>query len=533
MQILQNNLPSNGTLRLEGKFIFDNKTVPDAALKKIGARYDKKLKTWTLPPIYSTLSNLRREIGSFVIDPSCKAIELSDYGFSAKHSVVDESNPYYPYQLEAIDYLSSTPHHGALLSLSPGLGKTATTIGAMLEKQARSALIVAPLSLLGNWQEECQIWAKNTPVNVSYRDVPKSDVWNIANYHTIADFYIDYLRSYDILVIDESIVIKNRNTKLYKKLLEISKMSGKVWLLSGAPIANHGDDLWSQLHIIEPSYFTSYWRFAETYCYIEETVWGDRIVGTKDINFRNEFKDLIFVRTHEEVLPNLPKPIFESIRVDMLPAQKKAYDELRDNFVTYLSNETKVSVKNRVSQMIRLQQVASNLANIDPNISESAKQVALKDLLDNEAIQLPAIIWVNWRTSALKLYEELSHFTKYRVALAVGGSSKNTDTINAYKRGEYDILILSLGVGKFGHTLTNTQTMIYFDRMFNNDTMNQSLARVHGRIGLDHQPLIITFKARGTIDDLLDTNLAGKMRSLAKLTAQDLSKLIQGMYTDE
>jgi SNF2 family DNA or RNA helicase len=81
-------------------------------------------------------------------------------------------------------------------------------------------------------------------------------------------------------------------------------------------------------------------------------------------------------------------------------------------------------------------------------------------------------------------------------------------------------------IGKYGHTLTTTQTVIYHDRTWDADSYMQSMARVR-RIGLDHSVRVITLKASGSTDELVEDNLAGKIPGIAEISNSDLAAMLR------
>jgi SNF2 family DNA or RNA helicase len=100
--------------------------------------------------------------------------------------------------------------------------------------------------------------------------------------------------------------------------------------------------------------------------------------------------------------------------------------------------------------------------------------------------------------------------------------------IEGYKAGTVDALVISMGVGKYGHTLTNTRTIFYVDKTWAADDYYQSLHRVR-RIGLKHSPVVVTIRAPGTVDDLIEDNLEGKLGGISRLTRSDLATLLAGL----
>ena len=273
--------------------------------------------------------------------------------------------------------------------------------------------------------------------------------------------------------------------------------------------------------MIWPKAFRSYWRFAERYCLIEETPWARKVVGdlkTKSAAVEND--DLLILIRPGEVL-DLPEYLFETIDVDLRPRQRKAYDEMSTQFMAELADGTQVLSANEIGKLIKLQQIASWWD------GESAKHDALIEMLDTT--EGPHLVWTHWKQSAEALVERLN-VTHLR-AVHVGGdtpTSLKDGLIERFKAGSTEILVLSLGVGKFGHTLTNARTIHWVDKTFNADDYFQALHRVR-RIGLTHRPLSITYRAPGTTDELVEANLEGKLGSISKLTRVLLASLLRGL----
>jgi hypothetical protein len=138
------------------------------------------------------------------------------------------------------------------------------------------------------------------------------------------------------------------------------------------------------------------------------------------------------------------------------------------------------------------------------------------------------------------LYDRLTKLSKSkkgealkgrRIELVYGGV-KNADTIiEEYKAGKVDVLILGIQVGKYGHTLTNTKTVIAYDKTWDSDAWFQMLHRVR-RHGLKHRPRFLTLRCRGTIDDYVELNLAGKLPAMADLTGAQLARILRSLGED-
>lgn len=350
---------------------------------------------------------------------------------------------------------------------------------------------------------------------------------------------------WDGVIVDESILLKNRKAKKTEVLTTLRKsMDGDVWMLSGSPIAKHRDDLWRQLNIAAPRAFTSYWRFAEFFCVVEKGQWGWSIIGdAPDVDVHKYLRDYVFIRSQDDVLPDLPDYVIRDLELMPTKQQRKALDSMIDDWIAVLDSapDEPVIAENWLSRMTRLQQLTSNVGSLPKDDGtfhrrSSAKEDALVDLIEQGDIELPLLVWTWYVETTNSVTERLSKFKDLAVGKVVGGGKRAaTDaTIEAFKSGDLDVLVLQMGVGKFGHTFTGTRTIYYHDRAFDSDAWVQSLRRVR-RIGLKHRPVLIVPRLQrddpdddrvSSADQIIDENLAGKMRSIADMTNSDLSSLL-------
>lgn len=507
----------------------------DAALNVVGARWNKRMNYWTMSANVASIYSMLRlySASDIALDKQLLEDFKSASGFSLKPlpelSILRRLKSY---QLEAVGMLTSSIFKGTLLCLAPGLGKTLTSIAAAKVLEARRVLIVCTVSLIPNWINEIHKWTGEHADNC-YRGSPHPNShnrWTVTNYNTATDFVASYIRPWDIVIIDESIQAKNRDADRSKALKVIAGQAPHRWLLSGSPISRYNDDLYSQFEIIYPEAFTSYWRFAKTYCIVEETQWGTKIkANRRSIDPRKEFRDLMFVRSHEDVKMQLPEVLYETIQVELLPEQRRLFNSLKAEFIAQLE-DVEIQVTTKLAQLTRLQQVVSNPRNLGlewPNIS--AKADVLIDLLKASEIPLPAIVWTHWKAGAEELVKRIRALKIFRVGYGSSGAGKGSDDIEAFKVGAFDILVMSLGVGKYGHTLTNAQSMVYVDKTWDADAYFQSIARVEGRIGLTHNPYVLTLSANKTTDDLINKNLAIKARNISEVSNASLAKLLRGL----
>lgn len=599
---------------------------PSLEVKEIlGGRWDKKISSWRVAPTSLNVTTLVDWYGESILEGSPQAVrDLYEYewgfpGFDAHEDLRTRAQSHprwddlYPFQQEAVEYIVCNPHRGALLALSPGLGKTPVSVVAMDVLGLHKVLVLAPLTLARNWIREANDWesqfrsksrataAQKDPMSemvvtnfetvfeVLLRDEdgnvyreddtiewehpnhPDEDPWVFKATHKrkvkewidrgpkkrnqqnklvpvrerITQARESYSKNdWDLIIVDESILFKNRKAVKVDVVQQLAKYSQQVWLLSGSPTAKYRDDLFPQLQTIMPRGFRSYWRFAEFFTIVDRDGYGWTIEGDKPgVDIHDLLKDFLFVRDQKDVLPDLPDYIYRPIEITLNADQRKVHQMLTDHWVAALEDEIsgdEVEAPNRLAQMTRLQQVTSNLCNLTkenekqyPN--SSAKEDLLVDLIRNEEIDTPLLVWVNYVPTGASYEARLQkEFKDLSVAFVHGDATtqKKKDardtTMQSFKDGDLDVLIIQYEVGKFGHTFTQTRTVYYGDRSWNSDSIIQSLRRVK-RIGLTHSPVLIIPRAPGTIDDLIELVLEGKMRSIAEVSQADLMELLRSI----
>jgi SNF2 family DNA or RNA helicase len=583
--------------------------------KEIGARKVNPT-TWSMPPISMSLLRLQDVFGSQLnVSEGSTASDLLELdwgfeGFSPEEQRIAEAHPdwdtLYPFQKEAVEFVYCNPHAAVLLGLSPGLGKTPVSIISADLLELERVLVLAPLLLAKQWSGEVGRWSALD--RVAHRAMagarqPLGDV-TITNHEIIQEECLrdenravvrpewignkkrvkewieagpkernekgklvwarerfvrvnrDYLDvKWDLIVCDESVLVKSRDANRSEILLTLRKASEAfMWELTGSAITKNRADLFMQLKILYPKAFTSYWRLVEFFCIVDKEGWGWTIEGDRpNIDPKKYLKDIYFVRSQEEVLPDLPKYLVKWIEIEPTKRQAEALKSMTDDWFVELDSDpdARVEASNWLARSTRLQQITSNLCSLPkPNGKgffqpSSAKEELLMSLLKEEEVEFPMIVWT-WfvettervafwieRKLGEKKDETRKNRHKIRVAMCHGQmpNARKEKELERYKNGEADILVFQLGVGKWGHNLTDTRTVYYHDRNMDADAWIQSLRRVR-RIGLDHVPVLIMPWIKDSADELVQLNLEGKMPSIAQLSNADLKELI-GKARDE
>jgi SWI/SNF-related matrix-associated actin-dependent regulator of chromatin subfamily A-like protein 1 len=186
----------------------------------------------------------------------------------------------YQHQKEGVKFLLS--REKTILADDMGLGKTLMSVIASIESGVDKILIVCPSSPKINWFRELSCFIPEEQISIisGKKWVPKK--YTIINYDILKNFHtlVDNRKKYDeneinrdivnenfdLIILDESHMVKNPTTGRTKIINEISKTIKKRWLLTGTPIANRPMDYYNLLKICESTVTTSWQYYAFRYC---------------------------------------------------------------------------------------------------------------------------------------------------------------------------------------------------------------------------------------------------------------------------
>jgi len=534
-----NNDPSKGDGILtieEHALTFYPNVYPSKQIKTIGfGRWTGKAWVQTTGvPTRKMVAKVRQLFPNIVLDSSIE--EFLDRKPVALPQQILDNGTLYDFQKETIQFQLTSKH--ALVALAPRLGKTVTCIFAAKAAECNHILVISPLSLLFDWKAKIKRWG-NEDAGLCYKQqlVPPAR-WVVTNYDTVRIRPQKFLEEkWDCIIVDESLLVKNRKAKRTETIKELVRnvKPEYLWLLSGAPISRLYDDLWSQLNIIDPKRFSSYWRFVEDYCILESNEWSKyNIIGNKpDASelIKEDLADIYFHRTQEDVL-DLPPWNIENVEIPMGKYQDKVYAEMEYNFLAELGEDNSVLAPNHLAQMVRLIQLASNPALLEGK-DESNKWSAVLEMLQFE--ELPVIVWANFIPTAKFMRDKIIR-AGFSVELLTGATPalERGKIVDRFQDGQLDVVIAHPAVGKYGLDLYKAKTVIYMERDWNGDNYFQSLNRVR-HVDAQYAPHIIQLlscrsgeEGGETIDHVIDKILQSRRESVMKLTCLDIRNLFGG-----
>jgi hypothetical protein len=401
------------------------------------------------------------------------------------------------YQSYGIHFLRANKR--ALLTDDAGLGKTLQAS----EAATLPALVVCPAYLIDQWHEYLTTQYPTHKVIAVYgqpdrrlrllNKAARAD-WTIVGYPTLR-IYLENVPEVSTVIFDESHHLRNRTcgqSKAADNFVNPSKRSGRkpienVFMLSATPMWKRVDDLWMQLHILQPEIFPSYERFLDLYCTVISNGFDRRVVRINKYMQRHLDEMLKIIklgRTYTEVGRVLPPIINKFVRVDLPPKLRETYNTVRDNFLLeYGDGDEEFMILNHASVMHSLRQITGFSGKIT---------AAVEAVNDTEPTkEHPTIVFCWYRDTADSLYKA---FGSDRAVLITGGTDYRFRRAHALTK---PIVVATIPALREGVNLSHGRNVVFFEEDWPPGSNYQALRRVQRDRNLDADttidPVIVTY----------------------------------------
>ena len=454
-----------------------------------------------------------------------------------------------PYQLEGVNWLLFSWYHGnnCLLADEMGLGKTIQSLAfldGMFKYGIRGPfLVIAPLSTIPNWQREFELWSEMNVIvyhgsqtsrnmlaeyEMYYKDDKGQKLTDVFKFHVLITTYESVIS--DIIelseikwracVIDEAHRLKNNKCKLIEGL-QLLTLETRL-LLSGTPLQNNIQELFSLLAFLEPDQFRSQSEFMKEF--------GDMQNEEQVKKLQALLKPLMLRRMKEDVEKSL-KPKEETIvEVELTNIQKKYYRGiLEKNFSFLQKGTTNANLPNLMNTMMELrkccihpyllngaeEQIQNDYTNDKTSYEDydelyfkalthsSGKMVLLDKLLPKLKKNGHRVLIFSQMVKMLDLLEDYLIKRKYAFERIDGGIRGNLRqaAIDRYCRPDSDrfVFLLCTKAGGLGINLVAADTCIIYDSDWNPQNDLQAMARCH-RIGQKQDVKIYRLVTRNTYE---------------------------------
>lgn len=447
------------------------------------------------------------------------------------------------YQVTGFQWFKTLARYGfgGILADDMGLGKTVQTIAFLLSEWESSAmtepaLIVAPASLAYNWHSELMKFAPVLRVglltgNKAEREtmLENLDAYDvlITSYPLIRRDIVQYRAlSFHALILDEAQMIKNQATQTAQAVADVP--SRYRFALTGTPVENSLDDLWSIFHAVFPDLLGG------------KTAFG-RLTPEQ---VAKRVRPFILRRVKRDVLRELPDRIDSVHYSDLTPDQKKVYlaylsqfqKETREELARQGLDKSRIKI---LAGLTRLRQICAHPALFLENYQGgSGKLDQLVEVLEECRDGGQRVLIFSQFTSMLTLMKPVleSHGWPF---FYLDGNTPPADRqamVTRFNQGERSLFLISLRAGGTGLNLTGADTVILYDLWWNPQVDEQAIGRAH-RLGQRNVVQVIRLIAQGTIEDkiyelqqkksaLVDHVLSNATESIDRLTEEDIRELL-------
>ncbi|MFD2445294.1 SNF2 helicase associated domain-containing protein [Bacillus sp. CGMCC 1.16607] len=426
------------------------------------------------------------------------------------------------YQKRGFKWLKTLASYGfgGILADDMGLGKTLQSITfivselSVIRKKKQPVLIVCPSSLTYNWLNELMKFAPEIQAIVvdGAKEVRQKLQKEVMDLDVIITSYpllrrdIKWFEENDFHTVfyDEAQAFKNPLTQTARAVKRIK--AEYRFALTGTPVENSVEELWSIFHVVFPELFLGLKEFSQL---------------TKE-KVSRRVRPFLLRRLKEDVLSELPQKMETIDTVELLPDQKKLYAaylaKLREDTLKHLDKNTFRKNKIKIlAGLTRLRQICCHPALfVDGYKGSSAKFKQLMQIIEESRISGRRVLIFSQFTKMLALIgRELTNQSMPFFYLdGQTASEERVQICHRFNEGERDLFLISLKAGGTGLNLTGADTVILYDLWWNPAVEDQAADRAH-RIGQTKVVQVIKLVSRGTIEEKMN-ELQEKKRHLVE-----------------
>ena len=484
---------------------------------------------------------------------------------SVDQSVGDLIDVFREYQLNGVrwlcDRLLPTGLGGAVLADEMGLGKTLQALAAVRvlknsghpAHSRNPAMVVAPTSLLTNWQAEAERFAPELKAMIYHgagRDALRNEISQfdlvITSYGVLTRDVEEFRKAsteFGLVALDEASFVRNSRTKAAKAVRKL-KCAARL-ALTGTPVENSVRDLWAILDFVLPGCLGSQEGFRQRY---ELPLSSESPPNKLLERLKRRVAPHLLRRTKQTVVKELPEKIEQVRFCEMTSAQRSLYaqmvDASRKSVSDALNKKGGGSGQARMialTALLRLRQICCDprLLNTKSDeqrdsVADSAKMELLRETIQEARDGGHRVLIFSQFTAMLTLIAEQLDSDGCKYA-RLDGSSSTTERARAVKLFQSDdsipAFLISLKAGGYGLNLTAADTVIHFDPWWNPAVEAQATDRAH-RIGQARPVTSLKLICRGTVEEKI-LRLQKRKTATFEGTIEDGAPLMTGLSEED
>ncbi|HEY0709936.1 MAG TPA: DEAD/DEAH box helicase, partial [Polyangia bacterium] len=431
---------------------------------------------------------------------------------------------------------------GGILADDMGLGKTLQTLAVL--RKGDKTLVVCPTSVLPNWQAELTKFRPGLRVCVYHGANRKleSDADVVLTTYALLRLDGERLsrgdkdgttRRWDVVVLDEAQAIKNPDSQVARAAYALE--AGTRLALTGTPIENRLEELWSLVHFSNRGLLGGRRAFEEKYA----RPIAEGQAGAAE-GLRRKIRPFVLRRQKAEVAPDLPPRTEALLRVVLDERERELYDSVRAATradIVSMMETGGGGVMKALEALLRLRQAACHPALLPGQEARTSSKIErLVEALETAGEEgHKALVFSQW-TSLLDLIEQRLKTTDTTYCRLDGTTRDRGEVVNRFQSNDGPpVMLVSLKAGGVGLNLTAADHVFLCDPWWNPAAEAQAADRAH-RIGQDKPVFVYRLVANDTVEErivalqekkraLFDTAM-GDAAAAAALTRDDLLELL-------
>ncbi|HEX5054508.1 MAG TPA: DEAD/DEAH box helicase [Planctomycetota bacterium] len=429
-----------------------------------------------------------------------------------------------PYQLDGIAFAVAAGR--AVLADDMGLGKTIQAIGVaeLLSREAdiRRVLVVCPASVKSQWVTEIERFSARTARTIVGAAAGRAaqyggdQFFTVCNYEQVLrDLAAIEARSWDLIVLDEAQRIKNWEAKTARVIKTLESPFALV--LSGTPLENRLDELYSIVEFIDDRRLGPAFRFFHTHRVVDE---NGRVLGFKNLDkLRATLAPVLLRRTRDEVMKQLPGRTTEIVRVQ--PTQEQL--DLHNGQMRVVASIVRKAWLSEVD-LLRLRKAlllcrmaADSTFLVDKRRpAYSSKLERLAELFDDMLAERERkiVLFSEWTTMLDEVEALLAPRLRKVQACSVRlegkvPQQKRHELVRRFREDPACRVFLTTNAGATGLNLQAANTVVNVDLPWNPALLEQRVGRAH-RLGQKRPVQVFVLVTEGTIEASMLGTLSAK-----------------------
>ena len=448
----------------------------------------------------------------------------------------------YPYQVTGTAFLAGTGR--ALLADDMGLGKTLQAIAAAVwlnkNEGVEKVLIACPASLKQQWAREVAKFTDHQSQMIEGPPPRRAGQYRrrvtffILNYELILRdlSVINEILRPDLIIMDEAQRIKNWRTKIATAVKLIP--SRFAFVLTGTPLENRLEDLYSLMQVVDPRVLGPLWRYMVDFHVTDDR---NKVLGYRNLSvLRQRLKPVMLRRDRRLVSDQLPDRITQRLDVSMTGKQVEIHDDAMSKAGQLATIAKKrpltPSEQNRLIAALQQARMACNSAGlVDKETQESPKIDELAILLDEICLQegRKAVVFSQWELMTRMVEKRLKKMGLGIIRLHGGvPTARRGELMDRFRDDDSVQVFISTDAGGVGLNLQSGSALINLDVPWNPAVLEQRNARIH-RLGQTRTVQIITMVAANSYEEQVLALVGNKQNLFDNVVKEDATEDVVGI----